>query len=151
MQQPLLSFKISIFLTPASHSKNNPFPPAEMSERIAEVTSASLPWLIVEQDDSIPGYAHASKWKGRSAYGFSVETTIYPGPDCSGRGIGTSLYQLLLKQLKELGFHVVILGESLSPMLSVWPCMRNSVFAKSRSSLKSVSNLANGSMSAIGN
>jgi L-amino acid N-acyltransferase YncA len=71
--------------------------PGEMAERIAEVTSASLPWLIAEQDESILGYARASKWKGRSAYRFSVETTIYLAPDCFGRGIGTSLYQHLLR------------------------------------------------------
>jgi len=86
--------------------------PGEMAERIAEVTSASL-WLIAEQDQSILGYACASKWKGRSAYRFSVETTIYLAPDCFGRGIGTSLYQHLLKQLKDLELHVAIGGIAL--------------------------------------
>jgi L-amino acid N-acyltransferase YncA len=91
----------------------------EMTERIAEVTSSSLPWLIAEQDDSLLGYAHASKWKGRCAYRFSVETTIYLAPPCFGRGIGTSLYQLLLKQLRDLGRHVAIGGIALPNAASV--------------------------------
>jgi L-amino acid N-acyltransferase YncA len=99
--------------------EEQPVSPAEMAERIAEVTLASLPWLIAEQDDSILGYARASKWKGRSAYRFSVETTIYLAPDCLGRGIGTSLYQLLLKQLKDLGLHVAIGGIALPNAASV--------------------------------
>jgi L-amino acid N-acyltransferase YncA len=93
--------------------EEQPVLPSEMAERIAEVTSASLPWLVAEQDGSILGYAGASKWKGRSAYRFSVETTIYLAPDCFGRGIGTSLYQLLLKQLRNQGLHVAIGGIAL--------------------------------------
>jgi L-amino acid N-acyltransferase YncA len=86
---------------------------SEMAERIAEVSSASLPWLVAEQDGTVLGYAAASKWKGRSAYRFSAETTIYLAPNCLGRGIGTCLYQLLLKQLKDLGLHVAIGGIAL--------------------------------------
>ena len=86
---------------------------SEMAERIAEVSSASLPWLVAEQDGTVLGYAVASKWKGRSAYRFSVETTIYLAPNCLGRGISTRLYQPLLKQLKDLGLHVAIGGIAL--------------------------------------
>lgn len=93
--------------------EEQPVSPSEMAERIAEVTAASLPWLVAEQGGSVLGYARASKWKGRSAYRFSVETTIYLAPNCLGNGLGTSLYQVLLKQLKELGLHVAIGGIAL--------------------------------------
>ena len=85
----------------------------EMAKRLADTVSDSLPWLIAEQDGAIAGYARASKWKPRSAYRFCVETTIYLAPDCLGKGVGTSLYQFLVSQLKQLGLHAAIGGIAL--------------------------------------
>lgn len=99
--------------------EEQPVAPAQMAERIAAVIAASLPWLVVEQDGSILGYARASKWKERSAYRFSVETTIYLAPHCQGKGIGTNLYQHLLKQLKDLELHLAIGGVALPNAASV--------------------------------
>jgi phosphinothricin acetyltransferase len=45
--------------------------------RIAEAESNSLPWLVLEHDGQVVGYAYASKWKGRCAYRYSVEVSIY--------------------------------------------------------------------------
>ena len=60
----------------------------EMSGRIAEVRAQGLPWLVAEIDGTVAGYSYASKWKSRSAYRHSVETTIYLKKGCEGRGIG---------------------------------------------------------------
>lgn len=99
--------------------EEQPVSPSEMADRIAEVAAASLPWLVAEQDGSIVGYARATKWKGRSAYRFSVETTIYLAPHWIGKGIGSSLYRLLLKQLKDLELHIAIGGVALPNVASV--------------------------------
>ena len=80
----------------------------EMCRRITEVTSASLPWLVAEQDGQIAGYAYAAKWKTRYAYRFSVESSVYLAPEFFGRGLGTKLYTALLTKLKEKGLHVVL-------------------------------------------
>jgi phosphinothricin acetyltransferase len=85
----------------------------EMAKRLADTAADSLPWLIAEQDGAITGYARASKWKPRSAYRFSVETTIYLAPDCLGKGVGTTLYQFLVNELKKLGLHAAIGGIAL--------------------------------------
>jgi phosphinothricin acetyltransferase len=85
----------------------------EMAGRIAEVAANSLPWLVLEQDGEIVGYAYASKWKGRCAYRFSVETTVYLAPDLGGRGRGSKLYEVLIAQLKEKGFHAAMGGIAL--------------------------------------
>lgn len=92
---------------------------AEMSVRIAEVISTSLPWLVLEQDGRAAGYAYAAKWKGRSAYRFSVESTIYLASDKVGRGLGTALYRALMVELKQKGFHAVIGGITLPNPASV--------------------------------
>jgi L-amino acid N-acyltransferase YncA len=85
-------------------------PPTEMAERIARTIGAGLPWLVAEQGGRVIGYSYASKWKDRTAYRFSVETTIYLAPDCHGNGVGTSLYRELHTCLKEMNFHTAIGG-----------------------------------------
>jgi phosphinothricin acetyltransferase len=84
-----------------------------MATRVAEVQSLSLPWLVAKTDKAVVGYAYATKWKARSAYRFSVETTIYLEHGCEGRGIGTALYSELLNILRERGVHVAIGGAAL--------------------------------------
>lgn len=90
-----------------------------MAERLAEAAAASLPWLVAEQNGSVVGYARAAKWKERSAYRYSAETTIYLAPHCVGKRIGTGLYQYLLGQLKDLGLHTAIGGVALPNPASV--------------------------------
>ncbi len=35
------------------------------------------PWLVCENEGEIIGYAYASKWRGRSAYKYTAEVTVY--------------------------------------------------------------------------
>jgi L-amino acid N-acyltransferase YncA len=87
--------------------------PAEMANRIREAQSASLPWLVAASDAEILGYAYASKWKGRAAYKFSAEVTIYVRQGLGRCGIGAQLYGHLLPALKSRGMHAVIGGVAL--------------------------------------
>ena len=80
----------------------------QMAVRIDEVASALLPWLVAEQSGRVIGYAYATKWKARSAYRFSVETTIYLEQGVVGQGVGRELYAALLDLLKEKDVHVVV-------------------------------------------
>jgi phosphinothricin acetyltransferase len=88
--------------------EDQPVLPAEMTQRIQDIASASLPWLVAEAEGRLVGYAYGSPWRRRSAYRFSVETTVYLAADALRRGTGTSLYRVLLGELRRLGFHVVI-------------------------------------------
>lgn len=94
-------------------------PASEMAARIAESRTASLPWLVAERAGQVAGYAYASKWKGRCAYRFSVETTIYLDPRETARGLGSALYGQLLSDLEACGVHVVIGGIALPNEASV--------------------------------
>lgn len=85
---------------------------AEMANRISEVVPG-LPWLVAEVEGRVVGYAYAGKWKGRCAYRYSVETSIYLAHDAKGQGIGTALYSALLDQLRALPIHAVIGGVAL--------------------------------------
>lgn len=84
-----------------------PITVVEMSDRIKQV-SAALPWLVLEEHSRIIGYAYASPWKGRSAYRFSVETSIYLAQDAHGKGAGKKMYRALLHKLLERDFHAII-------------------------------------------
>jgi L-amino acid N-acyltransferase YncA len=64
--------------------EEQPVSSSDIAERIDEVAAAALPWLVEVQEDAILGYAYASKWKGRCAYRFSVETTVYLAPGSIG-------------------------------------------------------------------
>ena len=91
----------------------------EMAARIAKFDAASLPWLVLELDGHVVGYTYASKWKGRCAYRFSVESTVYLDPAHTGRGLGSSLYAALFAALRDKGMHVVIGGIALPNAASV--------------------------------
>ena len=92
---------------------------AEMAGRITEVLSSSLPWLVAEHAGLVVGYAYAGKWKGRFAYRYSVETSVYLDPEFTGQGFGTRLYQALLAMLRDRSIHVVIGGIALPNEASV--------------------------------
>ena len=85
----------------------------DISSRIENVLSESLPWIVAESGNNIAGYAYAAKWKTRSAYRFAVESTVYIDKDSVGNGIGSLLYKDLLSKLKDSGIHVVIGGIAL--------------------------------------
>ena len=86
---------------------------ADISERIQETESQKLPYIVCEKDGSIVGYAYASKWKGRCAYQFSVEITVYLAPQSTGEGHGTALYEALFFELRKRSLHVAIAGIAL--------------------------------------
>jgi L-amino acid N-acyltransferase YncA len=91
----------------------------DMAARIAEAQGLSLPWLVAEVDGAIVGYAYARRWRPRSAYRYSAETTIYLAHGHEGRRIGTALYAALLPLLRERGIHVAIGGVALPNDASV--------------------------------
>lgn len=91
----------------------------EMARRMAETLDAGLPWLVIEHNGGIAGYACASKWKGRCAYRFSVETSIYLGSTATHRGLGSLLYSALLDTLRAGSMRSAIGGITLPNPASV--------------------------------
>ena len=83
-----------------------------MRNRIADVTSG-FPWLVYEQNGIVVGFSYATKWKSRSAFRHSVESSVYVSNRCTGQGIGTPLYSALISRLRQLNIHSVIGGIAL--------------------------------------
>ena len=72
----------------------------EFRERITTVLKRH-PYLVADTEHGIIGYAYASDFKSRSAYDWSVETSIYVDMNWRGCGIGTVLYRALEEWLKK--------------------------------------------------
>lgn len=98
--------------------EEEPLTSAEIVTRIEEY-SLELPWLVYEDENGVLGYAYASKWKGRSAYRYSVESSVYLDLSVTGRGLGSCLYEALLSHLRDRSVHVVIGGITLPNQASV--------------------------------
>ncbi len=77
----------------------------EMGARFSAITGNGYPYLVAEDaDGNIVGYAYASAFRGRPAYNWLVEDSIYLAPQARGKGIGKALLVALLSRCTELGF-----------------------------------------------
>lgn len=75
----------------------------EFCERIKNI-SAKFPYIkALDDDNKIKGYAYAGTFKGRSAYDWCVESTVYVKKDERKKGLGRLLYSSLEKSLAEMG------------------------------------------------
>jgi len=92
--------------------EETPVDDAEMRRRIADI-DASHAWFVAQDGARVAAYAYASAWRARSAYRRSVETTVYVASDAMGRGLGTKLYDALLRELAQRGFHCAMGGIAL--------------------------------------
>jgi phosphinothricin acetyltransferase len=97
----ILNTTVSFEKTPVSNEM--------MEERISQ-TQTKYPWIVLEEEGQINGYAYATEWKPRGAYRHSVESTVYIRDGMSGNGYGTLLYEALIYQLQKLNVHTIIGG-----------------------------------------
>jgi L-amino acid N-acyltransferase YncA len=90
----------------------------DMRQRILDVTK-NYPWLVMEDENRITGYAYATRWKERASYRYSVEITAYVADGLQGKGFGKALYIALLPRLEAQGLHAVMAGIALPNPASV--------------------------------
>lgn len=105
--------------------QEGPVSDADMARRMDESRAASLPWVVAELRGVVVGYAYASKWKGRRAYRYSVETTVHLDDSIGSRGIGSTLCRELLALVRAIGMHVAIAGVALREKLGFTHVGRN--------------------------
>ncbi len=91
---------------------------AQMADRMAH-TIVRYPWLVVECDGRIAGYAYATRHRERAAYQWSVDTSAYLHPDYWRKGLGRRLYRSLIAILTAQGFVNAYAGITLPNPASV--------------------------------
>ncbi|MHC4776072.1 MAG: GNAT family N-acetyltransferase [Planctomycetota bacterium] len=74
-------------------------------------THEMFPWVVAAAvDGEAIGFAKASPWKGRCAYNWTAETTVYVHPGDHGRGVGKALYEGLITILQAQGYRTLLGG-----------------------------------------
>ena len=91
---------------------------AEMARRVARTLPAH-PWLVMDAEPGVVGYAYAHPFHDRAAYDWTVETSVYVGDSHRGCGVGKSLYSALIAVLGAQGFRRAIAGVALPNAASV--------------------------------
>jgi len=69
--------------------------PAEFAERIRALLGL-YPYLVLETEGRIAGYAYAARHMARAAYQWNAELSVYIHRDFTGQGFGSVLYQALM-------------------------------------------------------
>jgi phosphinothricin acetyltransferase len=87
---------------------------AEISRRRREICGGGLPYLVAERAERIVGFSHASLFRTRSAYRFTVEDSIYIDQAETGRGNWRALLGTLVEVCAKLGYRqmVAVIGGS---------------------------------------
>lgn len=91
-------------------------PPTEsdMLTRRADVLAKGLPYLVVEEDGQVLGFAYCNWFKPRPAYRFSAEDSIYMAADAHHKGLGKALLAELCAQAERAGVRkfLAVIGDS---------------------------------------
>lgn len=75
-----------------------PPPREEMHGRWVAIVRAGLPYLVAEMEQQVVGYAYATAWRGRPAYRYTVEDSVYVAEGLHSRGIGGTLLAALIER-----------------------------------------------------
>lgn len=84
-------------------------PPTYWAARMQSTVSGDH--IIVAQPTAggrIVGYAYSAPFRPRPAYRFTRETSVYLSAQAAGKGLGTRMYDDLLRRLREDGMHTAI-------------------------------------------
>ncbi len=90
----------------------------EMRRRILD-TLGRWPWLICVRQGVVLGYAYASPHRGRAAYRWSVDTSVYVDSRWRRHGVGRALYGSLFALLRLQGYCNAYAGIALPNPASV--------------------------------
>ncbi len=74
----------------------------EFKNRIEKITS-KYPYIVIEDNGIIYGYAYAGVFKDRAAYDKACELTIYIDSKAKKKGYGKALYAALEERLSQIG------------------------------------------------
>ncbi len=81
-----------------------PRTPEETEAKIDDILGKQWPFIVAERGGAILGYAYATSFRDRPAYGFTCENSIYVDADHVGQGVGVALLRSLMTRATRCGF-----------------------------------------------
>jgi L-amino acid N-acyltransferase YncA len=90
----------------------------EFETRINTVT-VQWPWLVLDVDGVVAGYAYAARHHERAAYRWAVNTGVYIAETSRRTGVGRALYTTLFELLRQQGYFKACAGITLPNAASV--------------------------------
>jgi phosphinothricin acetyltransferase len=83
-------------------------------------THEMFPWVVATGDDGrVVGFAKSGPHKGRCAYHWTAEVSVYVDPDHHGGGVGTAAYGRLFDLLRRQGYWTLLAGITMPNPASV--------------------------------
>ena len=80
----------------------------EWENKLSGTSQLGLPFLVIEADGGVAGYAYAVPWRPKPAYRYTVEDSVYLAPGWTGRGLGRLLLTALLAHCSRVGARQMI-------------------------------------------
>jgi phosphinothricin acetyltransferase len=68
------------------------------------------PFLVAEVDQQVVGYSYLAPFRTKPAYAHTAESSIYVHEAYRKQGVAFMLMQELIRQAKQLNYHVIIAG-----------------------------------------
>jgi L-amino acid N-acyltransferase YncA len=99
---------------PATFEEEPPSP-AEIAARVEAIHAAGLPWRVAtDPQGALLGYAYAAPYRTRSAYRYTLESSVYVAPQSVGLGLGAALMREVIDGCAELGYRqmLAVIGDS---------------------------------------
>ena len=86
----------------------------DMATRRTDVLGKGLPWLVLEHEGAVVGFAYANWFRPRAAFRYAVEDSIYLAPEAAGKGWGRALLTELLARCERAGMRkaIAVIGDS---------------------------------------
>jgi phosphinothricin acetyltransferase len=87
---------------------------AEIERRYREIVARGLPYVVVESDGRVAGFAYAGPYRTRPAYRYTAEDSVYVAPDAARRGLGRAALAEVIHRAAERGCRqmIAIIGDS---------------------------------------
>ena len=86
----------------------------EMTDRWRALSSGRFPYIVSLLDERIVGYSYAGPYRGRSAYRFTVEDSVYVAEESGRHGLGSALLAALIERCRKGPWQqmVAVIGDS---------------------------------------